>query len=596
MSKSVLMILILLVATIANAKPMMNRDVAIRYSAVVDTVNWGNLDLTLSFVATEENQEVALPRWMPGAWMVADYARHLTGMSARDTSGQELPLEQLTSNRWRIQCEPGTSIVLSYKHVSSPRGFMGRKLTEQGGTLFGAPVFLFVEGQLDQPLSIELQLPASWGRIHTGLEPDWLSSVARMYLAEDYHQLVDSPFLLGETDSRDFQVGDRWVSIVLPTTGDFDRDGFQSMVQKIVEEEIRFFGGAPFERYLFFFHYTRGNSGGGGLEHRNSTSIGLPLAVLQEDMKKTAPIIAHELFHAWNMKNFYPVGFGSFEYEEPLRTSAFWLGEGVTEYFGWLLTLRAGLLEPQEMLDKVAREIALLEETAARDTISVAQASRTVWEQGYAGGGVSFYNKGFLVGLALDYEIRSSTAGGSNLDDFVRLLNDRFSGKKTGYSGQQLIEALSLTAGHDMTSFYNHYIEGTTPFDYAAILNQAGLQLQLDRQRVGWVGDLTLFGPEHRFYMIGHQTPLGLAGVQRGDALIAIGDWQLTDAEAAEAHIAALMPGLETTLLIERQGVEMKLPLQVAARDRVEAAVSFDRGETADRIQFREQWLFGIIR
>jgi predicted metalloprotease with PDZ domain len=592
MNKSVLLLLVMLVATIANATPPVDRNVSIRYTVAVDTVVWGNLDVTLKFTATQDGPEVALPRWMPGAWMVADYARHLAGMSAQDAAGKELSLEQLASNRWRVECEQGTSIVLYYRHISSPRGFMGRKLTESGGTLFGAPTFLFVAGQIDQPLSVELQVPARWGRVHTGLDPDYPSSVAQMYLAEDYHQLVDSPFLLGECDSQHFQVGEKWITTVLPVTGDFDRQGFQTMVKRIVEQEINFFGGAPFDRYTFFIHYTRGNSGGGGLEHRNSTSIGLPLARLQEEMNRTAPIIAHELFHAWNMKDFYPEGFGNFGYEEPLRTSAFWLGEGVTEYFGWLLTLRAGLMVQQDMLDKLADEISLLEETAARDTESVAQASRTVWEQGYAGGGVSFYNKGFLVGLALDYEIRTITAGACSLDDFVRLLNDRFGGKP-GYSDTQLIAALSEIAGLDMTAFYNHYIEGTTPLDYASILKRAGLQLTLDRQRVGWVGNLTLFGPQHRFYMIGKQTPLGLAGVQRGDALLAIGEWQLTTAEAAEEHIAALSPGFKTTLLIERQGAEIELSLQIAGRDRVQTTVSIFNQATADQVQLRQQWLSG---
>ncbi len=594
MSKAVLLLVIVLVATIANATPRVDRNVAIRYTVTVDTVNWGNLDLTLRFIASQDDPEVVLPRWMPGAWMVADYARHLAGLSAQDVHGEELPLEQLASNRWCVQCNQGTGVILRYQHISSPRGFMGRKLTENGGTLFGAPTFLFVDKQLDQPLSVELQQPAGWGKPRTGLDPDWLSSIARMYLAEDYHHLVDSPFLLGECDSQHFQAGGKWITTVLPPTGDFDREGFQSMVKKIVEEEISFFGGAPFDRYVFFFHYTRGNSGGGGLEHRNSTSIGLPLAQLQKDMNRTAPIIAHELFHAWNMKDFYPVGFGSFDYEEPLRTGAFWLGEGVTEYYGWLLTLRAGLMGQQDLLDKVAAEIALLEETTARDTMSVAQASRTVWEQGYAGGGVSFYNKGFLVGLALDYEIRSRTAGTCNLDDFVRLLNDRFGGKP-GYSDDQLLQTMSEITGQDMTSFYDHYIEGTMPFDYVSILEQAGLQLKLERQRIGWVGNLTLFGPQHRFYMVGKQTPLGLSGVQRGDALLAIGDWQLTTAEAAEEYIADISPGSETTLLIERQGEEMVLPLQITSRDKVQATISLLEEATPGQIRFRKQWLSGAM-
>ncbi|MBL7032752.1 MAG: M61 family metallopeptidase [Candidatus Delongbacteria bacterium] len=577
---------ILLLGKVASAA-------SIEYTVEIDTTDLSGISLGLSFTALEDNPVVKLPNWMPGAWMVADYARHLSEMQAEDALGTVLKVDKVAANRWLIECQQGREVRLQYRQNSSPRGFMGQKITSTGGTLFGAPTFIFVTGQLLQPLTIQFKVPSNW-EIHTGLEPVATPGIgSSLFRATDYHQLIDSPFRLGLCDSRTFPAGNKLITVVLPTDGDFNRQDFQEMVAALVEEQTDFFGSSPFERFLFFIHYTRGTSGGGGLEHRNSTSIGLPLAQLQSDLRLTAPILAHELFHAWNMKQFFPLGFRNFEYELPLRTSAFWLGEGITDYYGWLLTLRSSvLLTEEEFLQKIAQEIAQLEETAARDTVSVAEASRSVWEQGYAGGGVDFYNKGFLVGWSLDFELRQTTAAAHTLDDYLRLLAERFGGT-AGYSDNDLLLAMGELAGRDMTQFFASYIEGTIPLDYAAILRTAGLKLNLERNQIGWIGDLTLFGPEHRFYMIGNSTPLGRAGVQRGDALLAIGEWQLTGTPEATAVIEAMEPGSATYLVVERNGDVLQLPLVIASRDRVTADIYVDPNADNTRHRFRRQWLSG---
>ncbi len=567
----------------------------LNYQVAVDTCAWGDLDLELRFTTAVANPVVALPSWMPGAWQLADYARHLNELTVTDASGTELVLEQLANNRWEIHCPPGETVTLRYRYHSSARGFMGRKLNSAGGTLFGASTFIFpeqvlAEQTLAQSVEVQLLLPSGW-EVHTGLSPVAGSHPPR-FRAADYHRLVDSPFQLGTGDVREFKAGGKPITLVLPVEGDFERDTYCEMVAALVEREIAFFGGAPFTRFLFFIHYTRGNSGGGGLEHRNSTTIGLPLARLQSDPRLTLPILAHELFHAWNMKHFFPRGFGAFDYQEPLRTTALWLGEGVTEYYGWLLSVRTGFITPAEFYDKIASEIATLEATPARDTMSVAEASRTVWEQGYASGAVSFYNKGFLLALMLDCAIRSGTADRRSLDDAMRELNRRFGGA-AGYTDADLIRHFSEARGHDLSGWFEHYVTGTEPLDYAVVLRKLGLRLALERRPVGWIGDLTLFGPEHRFYMVGPQTPLGRAGIARGDALLSIDDWRVTDVAAAADRIAALAPGSEVELTLERGGRQLQLSLPVLRRDEVTAQVDTDPVATSAQKERRRQWLSG---
>src|SRR6185295_12452205 len=182
-----------------------------------------------------------------------------------------------------------------------------------------------------------------------------------------------------------------------------------------------------------FILHLRANTGG-GLEHLNSTALGYPrFGFVPEPKERTegvnsagpnAPsnrtyrgflsLVAHEFFHLWNVKRIRPDALGPFDYTKENYTRSLWVAEGVTSYYGDLMVRRAGLTTDREYLEGLARDIQDYQNTPGRLQMSAEEASFNTWIKEYrpdensVNSQISYYDKGELLGLLLDLEIRRS--------------------------------------------------------------------------------------------------------------------------------------------------------------------------------------------
>ncbi|MCB0252041.1 MAG: M61 family peptidase, partial [Anaerolineae bacterium] len=161
---------------------------------------------------------------------------------------------------------------------------------------------------------------------------------------------------------------------------EFDMLAATEVVRTIVEEQASVFGSLPFFKYLFLYTISP-TGGGGGLEHLNSTSIGLSARGLRASPESLAGITAHEFFHTWNVKRIRPIALGPFEYEQQNYTGNLWVSEGWTSYYGDLSMLRSGLLSRENYLRNMARTIQSELSKPRRKEHSVYWASRNVWHR-----------------------------------------------------------------------------------------------------------------------------------------------------------------------------------------------------------------------
>src|SRR5262249_17393528 len=136
-------------------------------------------------------------------------------------------------------------------------------------------------------------------------------------------------------------------------------------------------------------------------------------------------LISHEYFHTWNVKRLRPHALGPFDYEHEVSSPLLWFAEGFTSYYDLMLLRRGGCISAREYLDEIGREIRRLRMSPGRLVQSLEDSSRDSWIKfcrptpDSPNTTISYYNKGCLLGLALDLEIRRLTHNKKSLDNVV---------------------------------------------------------------------------------------------------------------------------------------------------------------------------------
>ena len=271
--------------------------------------------------------------------------------------------------------------------------------------------------------------------------------------------------------------------IVIDGEGNYNPQRMKADVQKLVEAEVAMFGSIPYHDYTFILHL-RANTGG-GLEHLNSTALGFRRDRFATDdgWRSFYGLVAHEFFHLWNVKRIRPDALGPFDYTKENYTRNLWIAEGITDYYGSLMVRRAGLTSDRDYLDGLARRIKDFQNTPGRLEMSAEDASFNSWIKEYrpdensVNSQISYYDKGQLLGLLLDLEIRQRTKNAKSLDDVMRYLYHEFYEKNRNYSPADFQKACELMAGASLDQFFTRYVRGKEELPYDEFLSAAGLQL-----------------------------------------------------------------------------------------------------------------------
>ena len=232
---------------------------------------------------------------------------------------------------WRVVA-PGGEAVVRYRlrlptPQESPRAAWRPYLTPTGGLVGGTHAFLYVVGATLAPAHVALELPQGWAAA-TGLEP---TADPAIFFAPSVDVLTDSPVLVGRFATWRFTmdgVPHRVVYWPLADATPFDTAAFADNVERLARQTIALFGRAPYREYAFLFQ----DGAYGGLEHRNSVTLGAPSADLARDPKWLLAETAHEYIHTWNLMRIHPAEYGDVDYRTQPRTRGLWWSEGLTMF------------------------------------------------------------------------------------------------------------------------------------------------------------------------------------------------------------------------------------------------------------------------
>jgi predicted metalloprotease with PDZ domain len=534
--------------------------------------------LALEVERPGEVVELALPVWTPGSYLVREFSRHLEAVTATGPDGQPLPVERLDKHRFRVRSGGAASMTVRWKVYANELTVRTSHLDATHGFVSPAGVFLSVRGREAEPHRVVVALPPGW-QAATALGGGPVEFTAR-----DYDELVDSPLELGTHRLVTFEALGVPHQLAVWGRGNVDLTRLSVDLETIVETVGGFWGGLPYDRYLFILHLT--GKGRGGLEHMASTAVLYPRLGFSdpESYGDALSLLIHEFFHAWNVKRLRPAALTPYRYDGEQYTRLLWWFEGATSYYEQLLLSRAGLLPARRYLRSLGRLLTTLARTPGAGKLTVEEASQLAWVKLYrpdensANSGVSYYLKGELVALALDLALRRA---GHDLDGVMRDAYARWAGGGLPEDGIEVLVAERLGA-EAARALFDATVRGhgIPALDLDAVGLRArsraaqgsddkgGAPGKPEERRAGWLG--AEFGAGLTVKSVREGSPAWRAGLTADDELVAEGGFKL-DSKGLQQRLEEQGPEgrLRLTLFRREELLEVEVPLVEPPEDTI---------------------------
>ncbi len=385
---------------------------AISYMVRVPRPESHGIEVEASFPTDGQAEiELMMAVWTPGSYLVREFARHVEEIAAAGEDGAALPIAKTAKNRWRVPSRGARRVTVRYRLYAHELSVRTNFVDSSFALINGAATFLNLAGGRHRPFEVRLALPARWRTAVAALPA--ADGDGPAFRADDFDQLVDSPIYAGNAAVHRFEVGGRPHSLV--NEGEEEGspwDGGRSAAEaeRVVRQQLAFWGCLPYPRYVFFNLIAEGS---GGLEHCDSSVLMTSRwrARNRDGWLDWLGLLSHELFHAWNAKRLRPAELDAFDYEREVYTPTLWQVEGVTSYYDDLLVHRAGLSTRGEYLRQLGKQIEALETAPGRHVQSLADASFDTWikfyrrDENFLNSGISYYTKGAAVSFLLDASI-----------------------------------------------------------------------------------------------------------------------------------------------------------------------------------------------
>jgi predicted metalloprotease with PDZ domain len=568
---------------------------AIRYRIVAKDPAAHLFEVTLTVdQPAAGGQLFALPAWIPGSYMIREFARNIVQIRA-ESGGKKVRLEKLDKHTWQAaRCDGALTLV--YEVYAWDLSVRAAHLDQTHGFFNGTSVFLRVLGQEQVPHVVDIVKPEgaayqAW-RVATAL-PELKAKRYGFgtYIAADYDELIDHPVEMGSFELATFRAhGVPHDIVITGRVPNLDIERLASDLKKICEAQIALFEPktkrAPMERYVFMTLAV--GDGYGGLEHRASTALICARADLPvlgqketgEGYRGFLGLCSHEYFHTWNVKRIKPAAFAPYDLQAETYTCLLWLFEGFTSYYDDLMLVRSGLISQDDYFKLLAKTVNGVLRGSGRGKQSVAESSFDAWVKYYRqdenapNAIVSYYAKGSLIGLALDLTIRRETGGKKSLDDVMRALWQRYGRhfyRQDGGRGvtDDEVEALvEEVSGLKLKKFFDRYVRGTVDLPLQELLAGFAVELVDDRKegKPALGARTARDGSDCKLASVYEGGAGHRAGLSAGDVLVALDGLRVT-ASNLENLLKRYRVGDKVSVQAFRRDELMQFSLKLTADD-----------------------------
>ena len=507
-------------------------------------------------------QILSLPAWIPGSYMIRDFAKSITRFCPKDANGRAIEFHKIDKQTWQLAAHEGP-VSIEYDVYAFDLSVRSAYLDDKFAFFNGTSVFLAVEEQTDSPCMVELVKPKDsvrerW-RVATTLPLAESTQHHEFgaYQAKNYNQLIDHPVLIGQYDIVTFTNNKVDFELILAGGHHSDTQRMGQDLNKICQHHINLFADtAPMERYLFITMLS--GDGFGGLEHMSSTALlykrdDLPSIADKDRMpdgyRRFLSLCSHEFFHSWHVKRIKPRELHQANLHLECYSEQLWIYEGFTSYYDDISLQRCGLISNESYLELMGQNLTRLHRNSGRLKQTVTESSFDAWTKFYQQDAsainniVSYYNKGAVIALCLDLLIRQTSLYQHSLDDVMRRLWSHY-GQKNIPTEKNVIQVLLKDYLQiDLEEFFQTALYSKDELPAISLLEAFGARVKFRARNTlqdtgglkaakpfcnGFGAALVALEIGAKVTQVEENTPAFKAGLQVGDILLALDHWQVS--------------------------------------------------------------------
>lgn len=582
---------------------MSNFESPVQYQLQVNSVSQHLFNVTLS-INTEAHQQLnlRLPAWIPGSYMIRDFAKNIVNICAETGDKLSLSLKQKDKQSWLVSgCNERT--IIRYQVYAFDLSIRAAFLDSEFGFANGTSVFLQVDEFQDSDCSIfvtPVTAMPEW-KLYTAMEKHNVTDKGYgYYRAKSYADLIEHPLTFAKADEITFKVSGIDFSMLLVGGHNADLVRINKDLKAICQHHLKLFEKSlDIKHYMFITLLT--DTDYGGLEHTHSTALlfsrqDLP-SVTQKDMmtdgyRSFLGLCSHELFHTWHVKRIKPKAFLKPDLSQETYSEQLWIYEGFTSYYDDLSLLRSDIISKDSYLELLGQALTRLVRTPGRFNQTITKSSFEAWSKFYkqdenaSNAIVSYYNKGAIAALCLDLKIRVESRGTYTLDSVMRFLWKHYGIGLKGTPDNVIHTVLKDGLGLNLHGFLNETIYTTEELPFESLLQDFGVKTHY-RQRTNKkdlggkstnteipIVDMGFVYTVESGALTVKQVANGRAGekagLQKGDRLIALNGWELKG-KVLENELAMFPVGNKVKLGYFRRGKlkSTKLEIKSAIKDTI---------------------------
>jgi predicted metalloprotease with PDZ domain len=442
------------------------------------------------------------PKWLPGHHNPSGQINKVAGLTVT-ANGRRLTWRRDTLDvyAFHIPVPAGAGAIdVDFQYVSPTAEDQGRVvMTPDMASIQWVANSLYPAGYYvrDIPIQATVKVPEGW-HVATALRPESGAGTATItYPTTRYDILMDSPLIAGAHYRRIELSPDVAIDAIADTEKELEAsDELVQLHRNLVDQAVKLFGAQHYDHYDFLFTISD-TLGGSGLEHHRSSEDGVKPGYFTDfkNAQSDRNLLPHEYTHSWDGKYRRGRDLWTPDYRVPMEGSLLWVYEGQTQFWGYVLDARSGLMSKQETLDAIAAIAATYDATPGRqwrpliDTTNdptIAQRAPQPWRSWQRS--EDYYNEGLLIWIDVDRILREQSGGKWSLNDFARAffgVNDRDYGELT-YTFDDVVATLNRVQPYDWRGYLTRRLDAYTERAPLEGIEQGGYRLVYTDKPTDW--------------------------------------------------------------------------------------------------------------
>ncbi len=400
--------------------------------------NRGSKFLDIEFTI-ENNKDsevfVQLPAWRPGRYELGNFAKNIQNFEVKTLNNKPLDFEKVSKDKWKVYTGKTKKFTVIYNYYANELNAGSTWVDENQIYVNPVNCCLYVEGRENEPIRL------FFNNINHKKTAISLQKIGDHYVAENFDELADSPFILSDSlQHNSYEVQGTKFNIWFQ--GEC-RPPWKKVIQDFkafTKTQLKIFGSFPFEEYHFFYQILPYQAYH-GVEHLKNTviSFGPGYSVFEgENYEEFLGVSSHELFHAWNVKSIRPADMVPYDFTKENYTKMGYLTEGVTTFYGDSMLLRSKVFDETQYIKQINKTLDRHFFNYGVENLSVAESSFDTWLDGYVRGipnrKGSIYTEGSLLALITDLQIRLKSENKFSLDNVLNSLFNNYAMQNIGIS------------------------------------------------------------------------------------------------------------------------------------------------------------------